>query len=106
VIAPSEKEFDFDDQIVNSKVYRKFLARAMAKGNLGNLGPSELIEGDLIDFSDDTNLKVYQSQSEEATTESATNLLEGLVISNVEKVARKEPVSCPRIILDLKASWR
>jgi len=93
VVAPSDQEFDFDDQIVNSKVYRKFLAQVMAKGNLGNLGTSEVIEGDLIDFSDDTTLKILQRQSEEAAMESATKLLEGLVVSNVEEVARKEPVS-------------
>jgi len=67
---------------------------AMAKGNLSNLGPSEVIEGDLIDISDDASLEARQRQSEEAVTESAARLLEGLVISNVGEVVYKEPVSC------------
>lgn len=88
VIAPSDQEFDFDDQIVNSKVYRKLLAQALAKGNLG---PSEVVEGDLIDFSDEATVKARESN--DPATDGATRLLEGLVMSNVDEVARKEPVS-------------
>lgn len=88
VNAPSELEFDFDDQIVNSKVYRRMLAQAMAKGNLG---PTEIIEGDLIDFSDEATLKGRPAE-EEDVTDGAAKLLEGLVMSNVDEVAaRKEP---------------
>lgn len=89
VIAPSEQEFDFDDQIVNSKVYRKLLAQAMAKGNLGP-PVSVDVEGDLIDFSDEATLKARETQEE--TTEGAARLLEGLVMSNVDEVTRREPV--------------
>jgi hypothetical protein len=94
VVAPSDQEFDFDDLIVNSKVYRKFLAEAMAKGNLDNLGSSEIIEGDLIDLSDGATLNAREGQLEEIATDSAAGLLGGLVISNVNEVARKEAVSC------------
>lgn len=89
MIAPSDQEFDFDDQLVNSKVYRKLLAQAMAKGSLG---PSEAIEveGDLIDFSDEATVKGNHEFQEEVT--GTARLLEGLVMSNVDEVTRKEPV--------------
>jgi hypothetical protein len=94
VVAPSDQEFDFDDLIVSSKVYRKFLAEAMAKGNLDNLGASEIVEGDLIDLSDGSILTARQGQLEEVATDSAARLLGGLEISNVGEVTRKDTVSC------------
>lgn len=48
----SALEFDFDDIIVNSKVYRRVLASAIEKVSEKNNDDSDVIEGDLIDLSD------------------------------------------------------
>jgi Tfp pilus assembly protein PilF len=80
LVAPSEIEFDFDDQIVNSRVYRRMLAQAMMKTTPSDI---EVIEGDLIDFSDVATIKETAIQKEE--TSSAVRLLEGLVISKQEQ---------------------
>jgi tetratricopeptide (TPR) repeat protein len=78
--APSEIEFDFDDQIVNSRVYRRMLAQAMTKTMTSDV---EVIEGDLISFADVATIKETAIQKEE--TSSAARLLEGLVISEQEQ---------------------
>ena len=77
--APSEMEFDFDDQIVNSRVYRRMLAQAMTKTTPSDV---EVIEGDLIDFSDVATNKETGIQKEPSST---VRLLEGLVISEQEQ---------------------
>jgi len=84
MVAPSDQEFDFDDQIVSSKVYRKFLAQAMAKGRLGR---SEVTESGLADISNDTTLKARQGHLDEARP------LEDSEISSVDEMADEEPVS-------------
>jgi TolA-binding protein len=77
---PSEIEFDFDDQIVNSRVYRRMLAQAMTKTTASDV---EVIEGDLINFVDVATIKETAIQNEE--TSFAIRLLEGLVISDQEQ---------------------
>ncbi len=54
MMAPSELEFDFDDQTVSSKVYRRMLAQAMQKKPASDVN---VVEGDLIDLSDDLTTK-------------------------------------------------
>lgn len=66
----TEQEFDFDDDIVNSKVYRRHLA-ALRKPAVKNQEP--IIEGDLIDSSDSRTIIAGQ-------TEQLAHDLEGLVI--------------------------
>lgn len=50
----SELEFDFDDIIVNSAAYRRALAAAKQQASAPDV---EVVDGDLIDFSDNDTLK-------------------------------------------------
>lgn len=43
-------EFDFDDDVVNSTVYRRAMARVQRQQGLRNKVRTSVIEGDLIDF--------------------------------------------------------
>ncbi|PMD16650.1 hypothetical protein NA56DRAFT_752922 [Hyaloscypha hepaticicola] len=88
VAGSSGIEFDFDDQIVNSKVYKRMLAQAMTKTMASDV---EAIEGDVIDSSGVATIKETAIQKEEASA--AARLLEGLVISQgPEKVLSKEHI--------------
>ena len=77
VAATPEIEFDFDDQIFNSRVYRRVLAREMTK-TMHVASDVEAIEGDLNDFSDAATMKETGIQKEE--TSAAARLSEGLVV--------------------------
>jgi DNA-binding transcriptional MocR family regulator len=85
IVAPSDLEFDFDDQIVNSKVYRKFLAQAIQKKQVNDMN---VVEGDLIDFSDELTIKDSVVQHELA--EQTARLLRGLKISDMNQGTHEE----------------
>ena len=60
-VAPSEAEFDFDDEVITAQVYRRTLAqaRALTQGPdaLRVEGPTSSELGDLIDLSDDMTIR-------------------------------------------------
>jgi protein-serine/threonine kinase len=77
----SDLEFDFDDVIVNSKVYRRVLASARGKVLEAN---RPIIEGDLIDLSD------LQTVTEAKIVE-VTQDLECLIVSQHEQPVNALP---------------
>ncbi|CZR67753.1 uncharacterized protein PAC_17652 [Phialocephala subalpina] len=77
ITGASELEFEFDDDIVNSKVYRRALAYARGK-TLKNDQP--IIEGDLIDLSDSQTIVAAQ-------TNQATQDLECLVVQQHDQAS-------------------
>jgi serine/threonine protein kinase len=74
-------EFDFDDVIVNSKVYRRVLASARGKVLEAN---RPIIEGDLIDLSDSQT--VTEGKIDEVTQD-----LECLIVSQHEQPVKALP---------------
>jgi hypothetical protein len=60
-VAPSEAEFDFDDEVVTAQVYRRTLAQAKALTQSPDAlrveGPTRSELGDLIDLSDNMTIR-------------------------------------------------
>jgi hypothetical protein len=83
VVAPSELEFGFDDEIVNSRVYRRMLTQAMQKHPARKI---EVVEGDLIDFSDEMTIK---AKLEEVNTHKV-DLLEKELESRRDLISTKK----------------
>lgn len=82
----SDKEFDFDDLIVNSKAYRRVFAVAKAGKQPANQAAgspttdrdeSPLVEGDLIEFSDNATI----TASDQSRVYGATQDLAGLTLT-------------------------
>ncbi|KAF2802570.1 uncharacterized protein BDZ99DRAFT_200839 [Mytilinidion resinicola] len=77
----SQAEFDFDDQVVNSKAYRRAMAAAEARN--GNPKPqAEVVQGDLINFDDPEDEPQLQALSD--TLEELQNLDLSGVASNAD----------------------
>jgi hypothetical protein len=84
VMASSELEFDFDDIIVNSMVYRRILAEA--KSQTRSPAPTDHSNEDILDQSDSSTIK--QSKSERATSKgsSSNNDLSAQSTNGIEDV--------------------
>ncbi|KAE8446167.1 hypothetical protein EG329_012392 [Mollisiaceae sp. DMI_Dod_QoI] len=78
ITGASELEFDFDDLIVNSRVYRRVLASA--KGKVVDT-VQQTVEGDLIDLSDSQTIIA-------GPIEPSTQGLEGLIVSQHDQVLK------------------
>ena len=74
----SALEFEFDDLIVNSKVYRRVLKSAMEKASEKTEYDRGVIEGDLIDLSDSPTIAAVQGKN-------SNQDLECLIISRDEE---------------------
>jgi hypothetical protein len=90
ITAPSELEFDFDDQIVSSKVYRRFLAQAMHKKQASD---ANVVGGDLLNFSDDLTIKDVASGLEDA--EDAARLLGGIDLHETSQQPPDDQLAAP-----------
>ncbi|KAF2813324.1 uncharacterized protein BDZ99DRAFT_253794 [Mytilinidion resinicola] len=80
----SDRQFDFDDLIVNSKAYRRALAAARAgkepvDGTSGQTNEQAVFGGDLIDFSDAAT--ITQKTVDQSSIHGATRELAGLTLS-------------------------
>lgn len=84
-----EREFDFDDLVVNSQVYRRALAAARAGKQPVSL-PDDQLEAysDLIDLSDD--VKFTQGVYKEPSIDGATQDLVGLLLAGEPKSNRDD----------------
>jgi hypothetical protein len=83
VAGDSEIEFEFDDLVVNSKVYRRVLASSRRKVPETD---RDVIEGDLIDLSDSQTISAAQ-------IDETTRDLEGLIVSQHEQTINYPPPS-------------
>ncbi|KAF2669340.1 hypothetical protein BT63DRAFT_258973 [Microthyrium microscopicum] len=93
--ASSAIEFEFDDMIINSQVYRKVVAAAMSRTPSR---PTEEIEGDLIDLSDAATIKAGHeddSLTGEASRELATLMLSETRTTVVVEEPSAEPILDP-----------
>lgn len=79
-IAASEREFDFDDLVVNSKIYRRVLAQAKHRAHETGQPVIESDLGDLIDLTDAETVKNAGHQDDDL--EGAVRLLDGIVIAD------------------------
>jgi hypothetical protein len=78
-IAASEQEFDFDDLIVDSKIYRRVLAQAKHRAH-ENRQP--VVEGDIGDLIDLTDAETLRNVTIQDDLDSAVKLLDGMVITD------------------------